>query len=136
MIDDPISEQIIGACIEVHRHLGPGLLEAHYEECLCYELRVRDLAVQRQLVVPVVYKGMLLDCNYRLDLVVEDRVVVELKSVDALDSVHVAQLMSYLKLTPFEIGLLVNFNVTLLKHGLRRIAHKKISSASQLPSSL
>jgi GxxExxY protein len=126
MFGDTVSEAIIGAAIEVHRGLGPGLLESVYEECFCRELQLRELKFERQVTVPVVYKGATLDCHYRMDVVVEDRIVVEIKSVDALSSLHVAQLLTYLKITRFETGLLINFNVPALKHGLRRIHHKKL----------
>jgi GxxExxY protein len=131
--DDLLSEQIIAACIEIHRHLGPGLLESAYEECLCHELSLRGIPFRRQVEVPVLYKGISLDCGYRLDLVVGERIVVELKAVDSLSSLHVAQLLTYLKLTSFEVGLLANFNVALLKHGLRRLTHRNVSS--DLPGS-
>jgi GxxExxY protein len=120
MIDDPVSEQVIGACIEVHRHLGPGLLEGIYEECVCHELAARGVAYKRQFVMPVAYKGVELDSVYRLDLVVEDRVIVEFKSVDVVLPVHFAQLSTYLRATHFEVGLLINFNVAVLKQGIRR----------------
>jgi GxxExxY protein len=120
MIDDPVSENVIGACIEVHRHLGPGLLEATYEECVCHELAMRGVTYKRQFEQPVVYKGLELASVYRLDLVVEDRIIVELKSVDVVLPVHYAQLSTYLRVTPFDVGLLINFNVSVLKQGIRR----------------
>jgi GxxExxY protein len=107
-----------------------------YEECFCRELQLRELKFERQVTVPVVYKGATLDCNYRLDVVVEDRIVVEIKSVDALSSVHVAQLLTYLKITQFETGLLINFNVAALRLGIRRIHHNKTPPAPRLPASL
>ena len=115
------SEEIIGACIEVHRHLGPGLLESAYELCLAHELSLRGLRFERQRPVPVKYKGARLDCGYRLDLVVADTFLIELKAVDHLTPVHQAQVLTYLKLTGLPVALLVNFNVTNLKHGLRRL---------------
>ncbi len=118
---DIITEQIIGAAIMVHRELGPGLLESSYEECLCYELSLKNLKVERQKSIPLLYKGIRLDAGYRLDLVVEDQVVVEIKAVSELLPIHEAQLMSYLKQIGGGRGLLINFNVTLLKKGLRRI---------------
>ena len=115
-----ITEATIGAAIEVHRALGPGLLESAYEECLCHELTCRNIAFQRQFPLPVRYKGALLDCGYRLDLVVSDRVVLELKSVEKLAPIHEAQLLSYLRLGCYKVGLLINFNVALLKDGIVR----------------
>jgi GxxExxY protein len=126
MIVDALSEGIIGACMEIHRQVGPGLLESLYEECLCYELTLRGIAFARQVVIPVSYKGMTLETNYRLDLVVENRILVELKAVDQLHPIHSSQLMTYLKLTGYPVGLLVNFNAALLRHGLRRIENKKL----------
>jgi GxxExxY protein len=119
--EDLICSEIIGACIEVHRHLGPGLLESAYEASLCSELDLRSIRFERQVAVPVNYKGLDLPCCYRLDLLVQRRVVVELKCVERLLPIHVAQLLTYLKLTTYEAGLLINFNVALLKQGIRRI---------------
>lgn len=116
-----ISGQIIGAAIEVHKALGPGLLESAYESCLDYELRQRGLHVEQQKALPLVYKGMQLDCGYRLDLLVENAVIVELKSVDALLPIHTAQILSYLRLAGLSLGLLINFNVMILKHGIHRL---------------
>jgi len=118
---DQLTSEIIGAAIEVHRHLGPGLLESTYESCLSYELRLRRLKVESQISLPVIYKEVMLDCGYRLDLVVEDQVIVEIKSVKDLAPVHEAQLLSYLKLRGGGRGLLINFNVKLLKNGIRRM---------------
>ena len=115
-----LTEQIIGAAIEVHRVLGPGLLESAYEECLCYELALRRLPFERQLPLVIEYKGLKLDCGYRLDLVVAKSVVVEIKAVEALLPIHDAQLLTYLKLGGWKIGLLINFNVSVLKDGIRR----------------
>ena len=115
-----ITAEIIGSAIEVHKALGPGLLESAYEECLCYELKERNLSFIRQYDLPVRYKNVNLDCGYKLDLLVEDRVVVELKAVEKLSSVHDAQIMSYLKSGKWKVGLLINFNVSVLKHGIRR----------------
>ena len=117
---DEISKNIIGAAIDVHKALGPGLLESVYEECLCRELELRDIRFVRQYAVPVKYKGVKLDCSYRLDVLVENKVVVELKSVEKLLPIHDAQLLSYLKLTNRTVGLLINFNVPILKQGIRR----------------
>ncbi len=115
-----ITEQIIGAAIAVHRALGPGLLESAYETCLTYELTQQGLKVEVQKPLPVVYREVKLDCGYRLDLLVEDAIIVELKSVDRLVPIHTAQLMSYLKLSGCKVGLLINFNETLLKNGIVR----------------
>jgi GxxExxY protein len=111
---------IIGAAIEVHRALGPGLLESAYEACLIYELRLRRLKVESQKPLPVFYKDVMLDCGYRLDLVVDDLVIVEIKSVNGVAAIHEAQLLSYLRLSEYKIGLLINFNMKILKDGIRR----------------
>ena len=113
-------ESIIGAAIEVHRHLGPGLLESVYETCLEYELKQLNLKTQRQKALPIIYKQLKLDQGFRTDLIVEDQVIVEIKAVDALSDVHFAQVLSYLKISGCKIGLLMNFNVKLLKDGLHR----------------
>ena len=116
-----LTGSIIGAAIEVHKVLGPGLLESAYEECLCHELALRKLSYQRQLALPVKYKGIQLDCGYRIDLMVENMVILELKAVDKLEPIHEAQLLTYLKLTGVEVGLLINFNVPVLKDGIKRL---------------
>lgn len=118
---DALTKKIIGAAIEVHRTLGPGLLESAYETCLLFELHEAGLKIERQRPVPLAYKNVKLDCGYRLDLVVEGKVVVEVKSVRDAIAIHEAQLLSYLKLAGYQVGLLINFNVKLLKHGIRRI---------------
>ena len=118
---DKLTSDIIGAAIEVHRFLGPGLLESAYEACLGYELRLRNLKVEHQKPLAVVYKNVMLDCGYRLDILVEDQVIVEIKSVQEFAPVHEAQLLSYLKLRGGGRGLLINFNVKLLKEGIRRL---------------
>ncbi|HZL36563.1 MAG TPA: GxxExxY protein [Tepidisphaeraceae bacterium] len=115
-----LTEQIIGAAIEVHRMLGPGLLEAPYEQCLCHELTLRGRKFERQRPLPLRYKGMLLDCGYKIDILVEELVVVELKTVDILHPIHDAQLLTYLRLGGWQVGLLLNFNVPILKDGIRR----------------
>ena len=115
-----ITEKIIGCAIEVHKELGPGLLESAYEECLMYELKQTGLIAVRQSPVPVVYKEIKLDCGYRIDILVENKVIVELKTVDALIPVHTAQLLTQMKFAKKEIGLLINFNVVLLKNGIKR----------------
>ena len=119
-----ITSEIIGAAIEVHKVLGPGLLESAYEECLCQELGLRRIPFVRQQPLPVSYKGMDLDCGYRLDLLVADSIVVEMKAVEALLPIHEAQVLTYLKLGGWHIGLLINFNVPVLKNGIRRIVLK------------
>ena len=116
-----ITGQVIGAAIDVHRTLGPGLLESAYEACLAYELTQNGLHVERQKPLPVVYKEVNLDAGYRLDLLVERRIIVELKAVDSLTPLHKAQLLSYLKLSGLNLGLLINFNVQVLKNGIQRV---------------
>jgi GxxExxY protein len=121
------TEQIIGAAIEVHRVLGPGLMESAYEECLCHELQLRDVALERQKPLPIEYKGVKLDCGYRLDLLVEKAVVVEIKAVSSIEPIHEAQLLTYLKVGGWKVGLLVNFNVPVLKDGIRRRVLQPVS---------
>jgi GxxExxY protein len=116
-----LTGQIIGAAIEVHKALGPGLLESVYEECLCRELELRKFDYKRQESLTVEYKGVKLDCGYRIDLLVEDLVILELKSIESLEPIHDAQLLTYLKLTGLKVGLLINFNVPVLKEGIRRL---------------
>jgi GxxExxY protein len=120
LIHEELTKEIIGAATETHRELGPGLLESAYEECLCHELGLRGLAFQRQQALPVVYKGVRLDCGYRMDVVVEDAVVLELKVVEELLPLHEAQLMTYLRLSKKRVGLLINFNTIVLKDGIIR----------------
>jgi len=115
------TRDIIAAALEVHRNLGPGLLESAYEECLCFELELRGIRHVRQSPLPVVYKGKKLDCGYRLDVVVNNEILLELKSVEKLLPIHEAQLLTYLKLSGLKTGLLINFNELLLKDGIRRI---------------
>ena len=117
LLHEPLSEQVIGAAIEVHRTLGLGLLESAYEECLCHELHLRGLAFKRQVELPVHYKGVNLDCGYKLDSLVEDQIILELKCVEHLLPVHEAQLLTYLKLTGKRVGFLLNFNVATLARG-------------------
>ena len=121
MTDNELTHEIMGAAIEVHKNLGPGLLESTYEECLCHELSQRGIPFERQKPVPVVYKGVKLDCGYRLDLLVADRVILELKSVEALAPIHDSIMITYLKLSEHRIGLLMNFNVQILKEGIKRL---------------
>jgi GxxExxY protein len=118
--EEQLTERIIAAAIEVHRHLGPGLLESAYEACLCRELHLAGLRFTRQEGLPVEYKGIHLECGYRTDVVVEHRVVVEVKAVQQLSAIHEAQLHTYLRLSGVKVGLLLNFNVTLLKDGIVR----------------
>ncbi len=118
-----LTDSVIGAAIEVHRALGPGLLESAYQMCLVFELSQRGLKVEQQKPLPVVYHTVKLDCGYRLDLVVQDAVIVEIKSVDRLMPIHEAQLLSYLKLGGCKVGLLLNFNVNMLRQGIRRIVN-------------
>lgn len=118
-----VPEQILKCAFQVHSALGPGLLESAYEECLFYELIQAGLLVQKQKALPLVYKDVKLDAGYRIDLLVENKVVVEIKSVEAFTDVHVAQVLTYLKLSGCKIGLLLNFNVASLKHGIKRLAN-------------
>jgi GxxExxY protein len=119
--NDLLSERVIGYAMEVHRSLGPGLLETIYEECLCLEFTRASLGFRRQVSLPVSYKGVRLNCNYRLDLIVESRMVVEVKAVEKLMPVHEAQLLTYMKLVNIPVGLLLNFHSAVLKHGIRRM---------------
>jgi GxxExxY protein len=117
---DPLTEKVIGSAIEVHRALGPGLLEGAYEQCMAHELKLNGFAIRLQVPVPVRYKGVDLDCAYRIDLLVEEQVIVELKCVEHLTPLHEAQLLTYMKMTRIETGLLINFNVPRLADGVRR----------------
>ncbi len=121
--EDTFSKEIIGAAIEVHRHLGPGLLESTYEECMSHELNLRGLSFERQKPLAVTYKDKNLDCGYRLDIVVEGLVILELKAVDRIEPIHEAQLLTYLKLSDLKLGILINFNVPVLKNGIKRIVN-------------
>ena len=121
MSENEISSKIIGAAIEVHKQLGPGLLESTYETCLAYELKQMGLDVKQQQALPLVYKEVKLDAGYRIDLLVENKVIVEIKSVDALADIHTAQLLTYLKLKDLKLGLLINFNSVRVIDGLKRI---------------
>jgi GxxExxY protein len=118
-----LTEKIIGAAIEVHKVLGPGLLESAYEECLAHEMSFANIVFERQLLLPVTYKSIQLDCGYRLDFLVEKTVVLELKAVEDLQPIHEAQLLTYLKLGGWPIGLLINFNLPVLKNGIKRLVH-------------
>lgn len=118
-----LTHQVIGAAMEVHRHLGPGLLESAYEECLCHELNALKIPYERQKALPVTYKGVSRDCGYRMDIVVNSSLLLELKSVESLLPIHEAQLLTYLRLSGLRLGLLVNFNVPLLKNGIKRMVN-------------
>ncbi len=118
---DSLTESVIGLAIEVHRALGPGLLESAYQECLCYELKTNGRVFARQVALPVVYKAVKLDCGYRMDLVVDDRLVVELKTAEKILPIHEAQLLTYLRLSGIRTGLLLNFNTSVLKDGIKRM---------------
>jgi len=119
-----LSNKIIGAAIEVHKTLGPGLLESTYEECLCYELELRGLFYERQKSLPISYKDKNLECGYRLDIVVENKIIVELKSCASIEPIHRAQLLTYLRLSGLKLGLLLNFNTPLMRDGIVRIVNE------------
>ena len=118
-----LTGEVIGAAIEVHQALGPGLLESAYEECLCHELKLRRIDFERQVDLPIEYKGAKLDCAYRMDIVADEQLILELKSCENLQPIHQAQLLTYLKLTGLKVGLLINFNVPILKQGIKRLAN-------------
>ena len=118
--EEDLTGQIIGAAIDVHRELGPGLLESAYEACLCYELSVRKIPFTRQVMLPVVYKSIRVDCGYRADVIVADRVVIEVKAVESVTDLHKAQLLTYLRITGNKVGLILNFNTVTLKDGIVR----------------
>jgi len=118
--DSDLSERVIGLAIEVHRHLGPGLLESAYEECLCFELNQSGTEYRRQVSLPVIYKDVRLDCGYRMDIVVERALILEIKAIDRITPVHEAQMLTYLRLSGLQVGLLLNFNNVALRHGMRR----------------
>ena len=119
-----ITDVIIGAAIAVHKELGPGLLESAYEACLTFELADQKVKIERRKGLPIKYRGVQLDCGYRIDLLVEDKVVIELRAVQRLEPIHEAQLLSYLKLSGCKVGLLINFNVKVLKDGIKRLVYK------------
>ena len=122
--ENEIGTVILDAAFEVHRALGPGLLESAYEHCLAFELIQRGVSVKTQVPIPLRYKEVKLDCGYRLDLLIEEKVIVEVKAIDAIHDVHLAQMLTYLKLTNCRLGYLLNFNVVLLKSGIKRIVHQ------------
>ena len=123
IIENEISQLIIGCAIKVHSALGPGLLESAYEECLYYELVKEGLKVEKQKALPLVYEEVRLDVGYRLDLIVENKVIIEIKAVEALNEVHLAQVLTYLKLSDVKLGLLINFNVSRVKDGIKRVVN-------------
>ena len=118
-----LAGSVIGAAIEVHKALGPGLLESVYEECLCRELNLRGIPYQRQKEIPIEYKGSKLDCGYRIDILVAETLILEIKACESLQRIHEAQLLTYLKLTGLKVGLVINFNVPVLKEGIKRISN-------------
>ena len=124
MNENELSNKIIGIAIEIHQSLGPGLLESAYKECLYYRLKKDGFFVEKEKPMPLVYEEIKLECGYRIDILVEKKVVIEIKSVESLNDVHFAQTLTYMKLGPFKLGLLINFNVSLLKDGVRRIANR------------
>ncbi|GAB4023634.1 GxxExxY protein [Spirosoma koreense] len=123
MTENELSRIIVDCALKVHRTLGPGLLESAYEECLAYELLNADLFVERQKQLPVIYESIKLDAGYRVDLIIEQKVIIELKAVESITDVHLAQLLTYLRLSGCRLGLLINFNVSLLKNGIRRVVN-------------
>jgi GxxExxY protein len=126
MENNKITEKIIGAAIEVHRTLGPGLLESAYQECLLFELKSQSLNVEKEKTLPIVYKDIKLDHGYRIDLLIENKIVIELKTVEHLTDVHTAQVLTYLKLGNYPIGLLINFHTKLLKNGIKRFINSTL----------
>jgi GxxExxY protein len=123
MNENEISNKIIGLAIQIHQSLGPGLLESAYKECLYYRLKKEGFLVEKEKLMPLIYEEVKLECGYRIDILVERKVVIEIKSVEALNDVHFAQTLTYMKLGNYKLGLLINFNVSLLKDGIRRIAN-------------
>ncbi len=121
MFENQIAEKIIGCAIEVHKVLGPGLLESAYQECLFYKLKERGLMVEKEKPMPLVFEDVKLECGYRIDLLVENKIVIELKSVESLTDVHLAQILTYMKLGNYKLGFLINFNVALLRQGIKRV---------------
>lgn len=126
MEDNELTKSIIGAAIEVHKALGPGLLESAYQECLFFELQSKSLKVRKEVALPIVYKEVKLDHGYRIDLLVEERIVLELKTVECLTDVHSAQILTYLKLGNYKLGLLINFHTSLLKNGIKRFINNPL----------
>lgn len=126
MTENEIANKIIGCAIDVHRTLGPGLLESAYQECLFYKLAQSNLVVEKEKPMPLVFEEVKLECGYRIDILVENKVVIEIKSVDGLNDVHLAQTLTYMKLGNYKLGLLINFNVSLLKSGIKRVINGKL----------
>jgi GxxExxY protein len=124
MTENEISNKIIGSAIEIHQSLGPGLLESAYQECLFYKLKKAGFHVEKEKPMALIYEEVKLDCGYRIDLLIDGKVVIEIKSVEALNDVHFAQTLTYMKLGGFKLGLLINFNVSLLKNGIKRIVNQ------------
>lgn len=124
MTENELSRIVFDAALKVHQNLGPGLLESAYEECLFYELKKKGVKVEKQKALPLIYEQVKLDVGYRLDIIVEDKLIIEIKAVEVLNDVHLAQLLTYLKLSDCKLGLLINFNVTLIKNGIRRVVNK------------
>lgn len=123
MTENELSKIVFDAALKVHQNLGPGLLESTYEECLFYELKKTGLKVEKQKALPLVYEEIKLDVGYRLDIIIEDKLIIEIKAVESLNELHFAQLLTYLKLTNCKLGMLINFNVKLVKQGIKRIAN-------------
>ena len=121
MTENEIANRVIGLAIEVHKALGPGLLESAYKECLAYKIRCEELMVEKEKPMPLIFEDVKLECGYRIDLLVEKKLVIEIKSVDALNDIHLAQTLTYLKLGNYKLGLLINFNTVLLKDGIKRV---------------
>jgi GxxExxY protein len=126
MIENEIATKVIGCAIEVHKALGPGLLESAYRECLFYKIQQSGHRVEKEKPMPVRFENIILDCGYRIDLLVDDKLVVEIKAVESLNDVHLAQILTYLKLGNFKLGLLINFNVRLIKNGIKRVINSRI----------
>jgi GxxExxY protein len=124
MNENELSNRIIGLAIEIHQSLGPGLLESAYKECLYYRLKKEGFSVEKEKSMPLFYNDVKLDCGYRIDILVENKVVIEIKSVEAINEVHFAQTLTYMKLGNYKLGLLINFNVSLLKNGIKRVVNK------------
>lgn len=123
MTENELSNIVIGEAIYVHKTLGPGLLESVYEECLCYKLIQKGISIQRQKPIPLVFEGIKLECGFRCDIIVDEKLILEIKAVEALNDLHLAQVLTYLKLTDKRLGLLINFNTTILKNGLKRVVN-------------
>ena len=127
-VEGDLSYAVIGAALRVHREFGPGLLESVYEKCLAFELRANGHKVERQVPVPLIFRGLQIDCSYRADLIVDDRLLVEVKAVESLENIHLAQVLTYLRLTGLQVGVLLNFNVTTLRKGIKRVVRGEFPS--------